>query len=281
MLVSGPGAPPYSTQSVGMASARNEPSDPSAADRAGSADSAKSAGQAVTSYSPLVSDAANAVLLRFQETGSVFGARDARFMQVREVSAADQQRFAEIIQDAAAQDGYSDPVGYIKSLPAEDIEILRRVHSIAETRGVTQTTREGATNLLLPPQNHVDTNNDAIVDVGAARTFVFPPPNAPQAVKDAWEETTRGMSERERLLGTTSFLTITATENLEVDGNGKAVGFHEPGDPEYKNPFGATVDAWESMLSDMIAGSKSMESKDSRYAQQTALLTKFRDNLLT
>lgn len=139
--------------------------------------------------------------------------------------------------------------------------------------------REGAFNLLLPQNLQVDINDDAIVERGIARTFAFPPPNAPQDVKDAWEAATAGMSDKERMLATTPFLTTVLTSNIRFDEEGASVIVNEPGTPEYVNPFGSTAAEWSQMLSQMIDSSRAMEKIDPTHAERTKLLQAFADNL--
>lgn len=244
--------------------------------------SAPDAAVSRTAYSkaPGVSAAVGAALLRIQETGSVFNREDTRLMYMRGVSNEDRQRFNEIVQDAAENGGYNDPLGYIKSLSRDDIDVLQRVHSLAEPKGVIGvTTEEGAFNLLLPQSQQVDTNDDAIVERGLAKTFVFPPVNSPQAVKDAWDEATAGMTEKERMLATAPFMAVSVAVNVKYDAKGESIGLYEPGDKGYANIFGKTGEDWTKMLSRMIDYSRSLEAYDSKYIQQTKLLVAFSENL--
>lgn len=241
---------------------------------------ASAAQPASYSKAPGVSAAVGAALLQIQETGSVFGRDDTRLMHIRGISDQDRQRFAEIVQDAAANGGYDDPLGYIKSLSKDDIGVLQRVHSLAEPKGVTGVkTEEGAFNLLLPQSRQVDTNNDAIVERGMAKTFVFPPPNAPQEMKDAWEATTAGMSEKERMLATVPFMVSALAANIRFDDSGTPVGLIEPGEEGYTNIFGTAKADWTEMLFEMIEGSRSMEAIDAKYIERTKMLEAFAQNI--
>ena len=231
--------------------------------------------QPVISSQPLVSNAVSATLLHLQETGSIFNEKDASLMNIRGVTDSDRQRFAEIVQDAAATGGYQDPVGYIQSLSNKDVQVLRRVHSLAETSGVLNTNVEGAVNLLLPPQNHTDLNNDGLVNTGAAVGFVFPPPNAPQSVKDAWEETIKDLPENEKLLATTPFMVASVAANIKFDSEGTAIGIYEHTDPEYRNVFGNTEDEWDALLKGLIEQRKGSDLTDPRQKEMTELLEKF------
>ncbi len=229
----------------------------------------------------LVSNSVTATLLHLQDTGSVFGDKDSSLMNIRGVTDQERQRFAEIVQHAASTGGFENPVDYIQSLSPDDIEVLRRVHSLAEPRGVRNTDVEGAVNLLLPPQNHTDLNNDGLVETGAAVGFVFPPPNAPQSVKDAWEETTKDMSSKERLLASAHFLGASISANIKLDSNGQAIGIYEHTDPEYTNIYGTTEGEWETLLSQLLEQSKKAESFDPSYRERTKMLTEFSEFFAT
>lgn len=224
---------------------------------------------------PLVSNAVAATLLHLQDTGTVFGDKDSSLMNIRGVTDQERQRFAEIVQHAASTGGFENPVDYIQSLSSQDIEVLRRVHSLAEPSGVRNSGVEGAVNLLLPPQNHTDLNNDGLVETGAAVGFVFPPPNAPQSVKDAWEETTKDMSSDERLLASAHFLGASISANIKFDSNGTAIGIYHHTDPEYTNIYGTTEGEWETLLSQLVEESKKAESRDPSFRERTKLLTEF------
>ncbi|MDA7949060.1 MAG: hypothetical protein MPJ78_16480 [Hyphomicrobiaceae bacterium] len=216
-----------------------------------------------------------ATLIHLQETGSVFNDKDTGLMNIRSVTDSERQRFAEIVQDAASTGGYQDPVGYIQSLSSKDIEVLRRVHSLAETRGVQNTNVEGAVNLLLPPQNHTDLNNDGLVNTGAAVGFVFPPPNAPQSVKDAWEETIKDLPADERLLASTPFMVASVAANIKFDSDGTAIGIYEHTDPEYQNIFGTTEGEWEALLTHLIEQSRALDKVDPSQKETTEFLEEF------
>ena len=225
---------------------------------------------------PRVSDAVGKTLLHLQETGSVFGDKDAGLMNSRGVTDADRERFAQIVQDAAETGAYNDPIAYIKSLPAEDVDVLRRVHSLAETRGVIGTdTVEGAVNLLLPPQNHVDINDDGLVTNGTATGFQFPPPNAPQSVKDAWEDATEHMTASEKMLASTPFLSASIGANAKLDADGTVRGFYDHTDPSYRNIFGTSEAEWDALLDKMIANLKDSAKSDANREKQLELLKRF------
>lgn len=278
--------PDYQTRAYAISAGTNGPSYKAIAsntqERAGtfilpvSADKPdNSVSHSTLSPQSLISNAVSATLLHLQDTGTVFGDKDSNLMNIRGVTDQERQRFAEIVQHAASTGGFENPVDYIRSLSPDDIEVLRRVHSLAEPSGVRNTNVEGAVNLLLPPQNHTDLNNNGLVSTGAAVGFVFPPPNAPQSVKDAWEETTKNMSSDERLLASAHFLTASVSANIKFDSDGQAIGIYDHTDPEYTNIYGTTEGEWETLLSQLLEQSKKAESFDPSYRERTKMLTEF------
>lgn len=146
-----------------------------------------------------VATAVQNTLARLYETGSVFNAKDAKVMNVSDISAADRQRYTEIVVDAAENGGFSNAKNYIASLSTEDFALLMRVNGVAtEIRigangaatsvKVTDINEEGALNLLLPESEHVDIDNNSWLSVGNGATLIFPPTNAPDSVKHAWKK---------------------------------------------------------------------------------------------
>ncbi len=235
--------------------------------------------RSATIAAPLVSSSVQSTLLRLQETGSVFDTEDTNLMHVRGISDQDRQRFSEIIVDAAQTGGYNNPVEYIHSLSKEDIEVLRRVHSLAETSGVTNTDTEGAINLLLPRNEHVDINNDGLVKNGAATGFYFPPPNSPQSVKDAWAETVKDMTFAEKMMAEAQFMTASIGANIKFDSDGNAVGLYEHTDPEYTNIFPTSEDGWEGLLDKLVADYEKALSRSPELAKHLEMLNEFAENI--
>jgi len=89
--------------------------------------------------------------------------------------------------------------GFLATLTAQDLALLQQAKGLADTINVATLSEEGATNLLLDHAAQVDLNNDGLVEVGIGKMMTFPPPNAPQAAKDAWTAATAGMSDSYRM----------------------------------------------------------------------------------
>jgi hypothetical protein len=89
---------------------------------------------------------------------------------------------------------------FLAGLSAQDLMLLQQATGLADRIDVAALSEEGAANLLLEQDGRVDLNNDGLVEVGAAKTVVFPPVNAPQSVKDAWTAATAGMSDKDKMM---------------------------------------------------------------------------------
>lgn len=162
-------------------------------------------------------------------------------------------QFSSIFQKAQIQtnQGVSSK-DQLKSMSNQDKELIRRYRSLADSiENIDQLSDEGASNLLRQYGNEVDLNNDAIVDVGKAKNFIFPPVNSSQKVKDAWNETTKDMSPKEKMLAELPFLITPISANLKVNHNNKVIGVHEPGSPNYVNPFSRAGFSWDQLISDI------------------------------
>jgi len=232
------------------------------------------------STAALTSTAVNNTLMRLQETGSVFSEKDAETMDYRGVTEDERNRYAEIIQDAASKDAYSDPLSYINSLSPEDVTVVQHVHCLAKPSGVTDTkTEEGAINLLLPPSQQVDLDNNGLISEGTANMFKFPPTNAPQSVKDAWDETTKDMTLSERLMTESAFMVVAISANVQCDDSGRATGICDPSDPDYKNPFGSTEAEWMDTLDSMVSQYKGSVQQHPELQDKLDFLTAFQDNI--
>ncbi len=93
-------------------------------------------------------------------------------------------------------DNGSSAKNVLSEMTRDELKLIQKATCLAEHIKVNVLSAEGAQNLLAQPDrsNMVDIGNDGIVEVGAARTISFPPVNAPDSVKIAWETATEGMS---------------------------------------------------------------------------------------
>jgi hypothetical protein len=160
----------------------------------------------------------------------------ADLLNRRKVSQADREAFLSILEktsDTSPQKAISE----LKSLSSQEREIIRVVHGLADSIQVDMLDEEGAYNLLRQPGEARDLNNDSFTRVGAAWTRSFPPANAPDEVKKAWEEVTAGKSDEEKFLLQTMFWPLEAAANVKYNAEGQAVSLYFPSDPEYTNIY--------------------------------------------
>jgi hypothetical protein len=125
----------------------------------------------------------------------VMGLTFTEMAAVRGTSANDQTAYAAILNRAYSQGGMDDPVAFLKSLTPQEQGVVQRAHCLADPFDASTMSKEGAYNLLLPEGYQVDFNHDGIQEVGAAKTFTFPPLDAPEQVKRAWLTATQNMDE--------------------------------------------------------------------------------------
>jgi len=130
----------------------------------------------------------------------VMGLTFTELAAIRGTGANDQTAYAEILNRAYSQNGMDDPVAFLKSLSPQERSIVQRAHSLANSIDPSTMSKEGAYNLLLPDGYQVDFNHDGIQEVGAARTITFPPVDAPEQLRQAWQTATQNMDEKDRAL---------------------------------------------------------------------------------
>lgn len=176
--------------------------------------------------------------------------RAFEMLKIRRLSDKDIHAFENLL---AESENYDSPKEYMKSLSAEKRDLLKRANSYGidlSNEHIDSMTDEGAHNMFVEPNSrtYVDFNNDGVVDHGAARSFVFPPPNAPTEVKDAWDKTISELPEDKRLLASSIFMVQSLQANVKFDAAGNAVGFYAPGEAGYKNIFSQNVEDWDTLL---------------------------------
>ncbi len=147
-----------------------------------------------------------------------------------------QSDYRQILIDAYQRGGYANPQGYLRSLSTDQLAAVQQVHHLADPIQASTLSEEAALNLLLPPDAQVDANHDGLTAVGAAYTGRFPDSNTPAEVTEAWEKTTAGMTESDRMLFVGQMILTQFTANLHVDANGQYIGSAEPGDADWVNP---------------------------------------------
>lgn len=182
-----------------------------------------------------------------------WNSNDERLMNVRGVTDAERARYRDILNSFVnSPDNMFDPQGFLSSLSSDDLHLLAHVRSWGANSKLDPSTMndEEAINFILPDSRQVDLNDDGLIASGnGGRSWRFPPPNAPQAAKDAWEEATQGMSVKDRMILEISFMPL----NIKVDENGRATAI-EPGSAEWENPFSDPDFSYRDMVAKTIAG---------------------------
>jgi len=134
--------------------------------------------------------------------------------------------FVTVLEKAADEGGFSDPKAFLKSLTADEREILQITQGLADPiteREIDGLSDEGALNLLLPPGAQRDWNGDAIYTVGRANGFRFPTDGTPADVKSAWEEATAGLSEKDLMLAEGLMMANLISANSKQDAAGNVM----------------------------------------------------------
>lgn len=114
---------------------------------------------------------------------------------MRGLDAGRQKAVEAAYTEARAALGSGQGRAFLLSLDTPTLALLQQASALADPIRPATLSEEGAANILLPPNEALDLDDDGVVEVGVARTAPFPPPNAPQGVKQAWDSFIRGMSE--------------------------------------------------------------------------------------
>lgn len=123
---------------------------------------------------------------------------------------ANAEAFEALIDKAAAAGGYGDPLAFVRGLSPQELAVLQRIHGLGDPIAADKLTEEGALNLLLPRNASKDIDHDGFVMIGAAKTWVFPPVDAPPEVKAAWDKTMSGFG-GSQLVASGYFLPVPGT----------------------------------------------------------------------
>ncbi|MBI1246295.1 hypothetical protein GC197_00435 [bacterium] len=192
-----------------------------------------------------------------------------------------QSSYGSILVRTYQDGGYADPQGFLKQLSQDDLEVVQHVNRLAEPIDPQSLTPEAALNLLVPRPAQIDLNYDGLTEVGAAKTIRFPDSRTPEAVVNAWNETTADMSPKEKMQYELQLTLPTMLANIQVDENGQFVSQREPGDPGWVNPRASAdysyVDFSQQML-DYLDYFKYQIPQD-QYEQQTDFYTHFQQSL--
>ncbi|MBA2117359.1 hypothetical protein [Bremerella alba] len=177
--------------------------------------------------------------------------------------------------------GYADPQGFLQNLTEDELATVQHVHRLAEPIDVDSLTPEAALNLLIPRPAQVDLNYDGLTQVGQGYTIRFPDSRTPEAVVNAWNETTTDMDPMEKSFYELQMKLPTLLANFEIDDQGRYVGHTEPGDPNWVNPQADSnysyTDLTEQML-DYLDYFQHQIPQD-QYEQQRSFYSTFQQSL--
>ncbi|PQO38637.1 hypothetical protein [Blastopirellula marina] len=189
--------------------------------------------------------------------------------------------YGQILVNAYNEGGYADPKGFLNGLSDDDLEIIQHVNRLADPINVDSLTGEGALNLLVPSPAQVDADNNGLTQVGKANTIRFPDSRTPEAVVNAWNETTADMSPQDKMMYKLQMKLSVITANIIVDDNGQFVRQREPGDADWVNPMAADNYSYQDLAQqflDYLDYFKNQIPQD-RYDQDTAFWTDFKQSL--
>ncbi|MDK9717871.1 MAG: hypothetical protein OEL57_08185 [Trichlorobacter sp.] len=202
----------------------------------------------------------------------LFSSRSADLMNRRGVSETEREEFAAILARAATGNAGNNPKAFLNSLSSNDREILRKVHCLADPISINMLDFEGAYNLLTAPGEAQDLDNDGLLSIGAGKMWQYPPPNAPAAVKQAWEEATAGIPESEKWLAMAPFMAASASANIKPDLS----GFYEPGEAGYRNIYAEPNFSYTRQVRDILSMMDRFKGQhDAHYQKNKEFLLSF------
>lgn len=215
---------------------------------------------------------------------SAIAAREYSLLKIRGLSDDEIDRFQDIKEQAAEA---TDAKAFLLSLSSDDRLLVKEANSygrVLRDTEIQSMTEEGARNMLVTQDDraYVDFNNDGIVDKGVGKMFVFPPPNAPDEVKDAWEKTINALPVGDRLMASSLFMLQSLQANVKSDAEGHPIGVYFPGEEGYTNIFPTRLEDWRGILDHADADLESLAAFDPtnpRLEKDLALMAAFRSNL--
>ncbi|MGD9949205.1 MAG: hypothetical protein AB7U29_12100 [Desulfobulbus sp.] len=217
---------------------------------------------------------------------SAIATREYSLLKIRGLSDDEINRFQSIKEQAA---NATNAKAFLLSLSTDDRVLVKEANSYGRTlrdSEIYSMTEEGARNMIVTQDEraYIDFNNDGIVDKGIGKTFSFPPPNAPEEVKDAWEQTIASLPAEERLMASSIFMLESIQANVKADAQGNATGIFFPGEDGYTNIFPTTSEGWQNFLDktdDYLDWLASVDSGNSRLEQDRTIMAAFRNNLVS
>lgn len=199
--------------------------------------------------------------------------RSEKMMALRGLNRDEVAEFRDILKQY--EDSGKDTKTFLKSLDFDQRDLVKRANSYG-TRftdaNIDSWSKEGAANMLREQDWRfaIDINSDGIVDHGAGKSFVFPPVNSPDAVKDAWEIMSKDMTDKEAMLFTMRFLPF------KIEGYPEATTIRDYN--LNKQGFPKTSDGWMELL-DKIYETEEWSSKTNPHAPSREINKKMMEHI--
>lgn len=189
--------------------------------------------------------------------------------------------FGNLLVRTYNEGGYVDPQGFLKNLTEDELATVQHVNRLAKPIDVDELTPEAALNLLIPRPAQIDLNYDGLTQVGEAYMIRFPDSRTPEAVVNAWNETTADMDPMEKSFYELQMKLPTLLANIQVDDQGRYVSHTEPGDPNWVNPQADSNYSYTRLTEQMLEYLDYFQyqiPKD-QYEQQRSFYSAFQQNL--
>lgn len=177
--------------------------------------------------------------------------------------------------------GYADPQGFLKSLTEDELATVQHVNRLADPIDVDTLTPEAALNLLIPRPAQIDLNYDGLTQVGQGYMIRFPDSRTPEAVVNAWNETTADMDPMEKSFHELQMKLPTLLANFQVDDQGRYVSHTEPGDPNWVNPQADSNYSYTGLTEQMLDYLDYFQHQipKDQYEQQRSFYSAFKQSL--
>lgn len=211
-----------------------------------------------------------------------FGEKAYGLLKIRGIKEEEIAEYSEIVTAASEA---SDKRQFLLGLDTEQRDLVKRANSYGSKltdSNIASFSDEGVYNMLTSQRKRdfKDFNNDGIVEHGNALSVVFPPPNASDHVHEAYEELTKDMDFKEKMLFEANFMTQSLEANFKYDSNNNVVGRYEPGDKEYVNIYAGNDDAtWKNVLNSVYDYFDFLESRGEGRPEDRKLVEDF-ENLI-
>lgn len=177
-------------------------------------------------------------------------------LNLRSISDLEKRQFKAIIGTASSQENL-DPKAFLASLSKAELDLVRRVHCLADRIEVGNLSDEGARNLLVEPGAGEDLDNNGLIAIGKGNTIAFPPRNAPESFKKAWND---AVEEAGGMLDAPMHLPfMIGLANLHIAEDGTVTQI-DPDDPQWRNPFADAGFDYGGKIDEVVAGLKYQNS---------------------